>query len=81
MRVRMKIAISGSRNGADWPPAGGEIDLPNEEAAHLITQGLATEPSDEADEGGATEEAATAPGEPEKAVGRRKPAAKPTAEK
>jgi hypothetical protein len=77
----MKIAISGSRNGADWPAAGGEIDLPDEEAAHLVAQGLATEPSDEADEGGASEETATAPGEPEKAVGRRKPTAKPAAEK
>lgn len=81
MRVRMKIAISGSRNGADWPPAGGEIDLPDEEAEHLVTIGLATADGEEPGEGEAPEETATAPGEPEKAAGRRKPAAKPAAEK
>jgi len=57
MRVRMRVAISGSRNGEDWPPAGGEIDLPDEEAAHLIAQGLAAEPSDEDDEAGEPETA------------------------
>lgn len=57
MRVRMKVAISGSRNGEDWPPVGREIDLPDDEAAHLIAQGLAEEPSDEDDETGAPETA------------------------
>jgi len=65
MRVRMKVTISGSRNGEDWPPVGGEIDLPDEEAAHLIAQGLATEPSDQDDEAGDLE-TATAPDGAEK---------------
>jgi hypothetical protein len=81
MRVRMKIAISGSRNGADWPPAGGEIDLPDEEAEHLVSIGLATADDEEPDGGQAPEETATAPGEPEKATGRRKPMAKSATEK
>lgn len=39
MRVRMKIQISGSRNGAYWPAAGGEIDLPDREAEKMLAAG------------------------------------------
>jgi len=41
MRVLMCVPISGSRNGADWPPVGGTIDLPADEAEHLCAAGLA----------------------------------------
>jgi len=41
MRVRMKVAISGTRDGATWPDKGGEIDLPDEEAAQLLRDGRA----------------------------------------
>lgn len=51
MRVRMKAAISGSRNGEDWPPAGGTLDLSDEEAAQLIGQGLAVDGSEDAEVG------------------------------
>lgn len=41
MKVRMKVSVSGSRNGKDWPPIGGTIDLPDAEAQSYITSGLA----------------------------------------
>lgn len=41
MRVRMKAAISGTRNGSHWPSVGGLIDLPASEAAALCKAGLA----------------------------------------
>lgn len=37
----MKIHISGTRNGARWPAAGGVVDLPEGEASDLISQGFA----------------------------------------
>jgi hypothetical protein len=46
MRVRMKATLSGTRDGKDWPPVGGSVDLPDDEAAHLVTAGLAA-PDDE----------------------------------
>lgn len=41
MKVIMRAAISGTRDGATWPPVGGEIDVPDAEAADLITACLA----------------------------------------
>lgn len=41
MRVRMKIHITGTRNGEDWPAKGDDIDLPDTEAADLIANGYA----------------------------------------
>lgn len=41
MRIRMKGDVSGTRDGRDWPPRGGEIDLPDGEAAELCAAGLA----------------------------------------
>lgn len=41
MRIKMKIRIAGSRNGVRWPEAGGEVDLPDNEAADLCAAGLA----------------------------------------
>lgn len=41
MRVRMLTAVSGTRNGAHWPPKGGEIDVPDAEGASLCRNGLA----------------------------------------
>jgi hypothetical protein len=46
MRVRMLRHISGARNGVEWPPAGGEVDLPDHEAEGLVANGYA-EPADE----------------------------------
>lgn len=66
MRVRMKATLSGTRDGVDWPKPGGCVDLPEDEAAHLVAAGLAL-----ADEPG--EETATPADTTEKAVhGRRR---------
>ncbi|HEY5835973.1 hypothetical protein [Streptomyces sp.] len=50
MRVRMKIQISGTRDGQDGPAPGGVIDLPDAEAGFMIGSGAAedaaTEPAD-----------------------------------
>lgn len=47
MRVRMRVAMSGTRDGADWPPLGGTIDLPDAEAADLCAAGLAQPVADD----------------------------------
>ncbi|MFS8200480.1 hypothetical protein ACLVWQ_17560 (plasmid) [Streptomyces sp. CWNU-52B] len=75
MRVRMKVTISGTRNGEPWPERGEIKDLPDGEAKYMIGVGLAEELADE-DGGEAAEENAADPGEPEKAAGRRKPMTK-----
>jgi hypothetical protein len=36
MRVRLLMTISGTRNGEPWPPAGNVVDLPDDEALHMI---------------------------------------------
>jgi hypothetical protein len=41
MRVKLLVTISGSRDGADWPPRGSEVDLPAAEAADYIAAGYA----------------------------------------
>jgi hypothetical protein len=41
MLVRMLQHIAGSRDGKRWPPRGGVIDLPEEEAQALLAHGLA----------------------------------------
>lgn len=43
MQVKLKAAISGTRDGAEWPPVGSPIDLPDAEAAQMIAAGLAVE--------------------------------------
>ena len=61
MRVRLLVAISGTRDGVEWPARGGFIDLPESEAADMIHAGLAV-----ADGSEVVETAAVEP--PEKAV-------------
>jgi hypothetical protein len=41
MRVRMLEYIQGTRNGKQWPPRGGYIDLPQGEAENLMAHGYA----------------------------------------
>ena len=43
MQVKLKVSISGTRDGAEWPPVGSPIDLPDAEAAQMIAAGLAVE--------------------------------------
>ncbi|MFD5573981.1 hypothetical protein [Streptomyces cadmiisoli] len=77
MRIRMKVSISGTRNGKSWPERGGTVELPDDEARQMVAAGLA-EDHDGEDDG---EENAANPGEPEKATGRRKPMTKSATEK
>lgn len=66
MKIKMKVGITGTRNGDRWPVKGDTIDVPSAEAQTLVANGLAE-----------IVEAAPAPVKPvaEKAV------AKPTGEK
>lgn len=41
MNVRLTGDISGTRNGQEWPKRGGEIDLPEDEAKQLVSNGMA----------------------------------------
>lgn len=41
MKVRMRVGISGTRNGQDWPPPGGLLDVDDDEGAQLCAGGLA----------------------------------------
>ena len=49
VRVRMRVAISGTRNGVPWPAAGGVVELPDGEAAALLAAGLAEPAPEEAE--------------------------------
>lgn len=42
MKVIMRASISGTRDGADWPPKGAVIDLPDAEAVDMLGAGLAS---------------------------------------
>lgn len=41
MRVKMKVEVSGSRDGAAWPPLGEILDVPDAEGADMIRAGQA----------------------------------------
>jgi len=41
MKVRMRLKISGTRGGEEWPDVGDTINVPESEAADLIRLGLA----------------------------------------
>jgi hypothetical protein len=67
MNVTMKVQISGTRDGQDWPAPGTSIDLPDDEAAQLLALGLATEGSDDDHQPATDSDSAPAasPAEPE----------------
>ena len=44
-KVVMMVAISGTRDGGDWPGIGGEIVVPKAEADSLIQQKQAVTPA------------------------------------
>ncbi|MEU2311172.1 hypothetical protein [Streptomyces albidoflavus] len=75
MRVRMKATLSGTRDGKDWPPKGSTVDLPADEAQHLLAAGLAAEDDEPA------EEHAVPENEPETAVPARRKGGPRTARK
>lgn len=60
MKVRMRKHIGGYRDGVEWPEVGDVIDVPDDEAAHLIAAGYA----DEHEEPHADESAAPADPDP-----------------
>lgn len=41
MKIRMRVSISGTRSGQDWPPAGGTLVVDDAEGMHLCQGGLA----------------------------------------
>ncbi len=41
MKIRMKVQVSGTRDGQEWPGKGAEVDLPDDEAAQVCAAGLA----------------------------------------
>jgi hypothetical protein len=41
MKIRMLVDIAGTRDGVEWPPRGGIIDLPEQEARDYIAAKLA----------------------------------------
>lgn len=41
MKIRMLVAMSGTRNGQEWPAKGVVAELPTAEAAHLCAAGIA----------------------------------------
>ncbi|HCA86372.1 MAG TPA: hypothetical protein DEQ61_13230 [Streptomyces sp.] len=41
MKIRMKVEMSGTRNGQPWPKPGEVVELPTAEAAHLVASGVA----------------------------------------
>lgn len=47
MRVRMLVGITGTRDGAPWPPVGETMDLPPDEATSLIRNKIAKPADDE----------------------------------
>lgn len=43
MRIRMLVAMTGTRDGEPWPELGEEAELPTAVAAHLVASGVAEE--------------------------------------
>lgn len=43
MKIRMKVQMSGTRNGQRWPEVGETADIPTGEAQHLVASGIAEE--------------------------------------
>ncbi len=47
MRVCMRVQIGGFRNGVEWPPVGGVIDVPDHEGRDLVANGYARQVGDD----------------------------------
>jgi hypothetical protein len=41
LKVKMLVAISGTRGGADWPPIGDVLEVSDDEGAQMCAGGLA----------------------------------------
>lgn len=42
MKVRLKVQLSGTRDGVAWPAVGSVVDLPEDEARDMLTSGVAS---------------------------------------
>lgn len=42
MKIKLKVTLSGTRDGIEWPAAGCSVGLPDAEAAQMIAAGLAS---------------------------------------
>lgn len=69
MNVTMRVQISGTRDGQDWPAPGASIDVPDDEAAQLLALGLATEGSDDDRQPATDDDSDTDPTEAEPEAG------------
>ena len=66
MKVIMRVNISGTRNGIEWPPMGETVELPDAEAVDLLNARMAEPVPVEI-------EVATMPTAPKKQARRRTP--------
>jgi len=41
VKVKLKVPMSGTRGGVDWPPVNTEIEVDDDEGAHLCAAGIA----------------------------------------
>lgn len=41
MKIKLIRQITGTRNGDEWPPPGGELTVPDEEGVSLCDAGIA----------------------------------------
>jgi len=72
----MIVAVSGVRDGRPWPPIGGVLDVPDEEAVEMLNNGIVTHVHDP-ESGVETREApvpAKPPRKPAKRPARKRPA-------
>lgn len=75
MKVRMRITISGSRDGEAWPKVGEVVDLPDDEAVEMLQKGHAAPLEDGDEPETATARKATTRPAKKAASSRRKPKA------
>lgn len=61
LNVIMRVQLSGTRNGDDWPKPGTTVTLPKDEAHSMIANGLAALPAVETATVTAPVETATVP--------------------
>lgn len=47
MKIRMKVQISGTRNGQTWPPYNEVLEVGDEEGAELCAAGMAVPVADD----------------------------------
>ncbi len=61
LEVVMKVQLSGTRDGEDWPKPGTTVTLPRDEATSMVANGLAALPAVETATVTAPVETATVP--------------------